>query len=160
VITGEPAGYNTADVAFANNVTAREEQAISMSQLAPDRSNNSELVTFAAKTAAALQVDVQVLKALRAQWKESQDNQTRADAPSSTTPGTIDQSTIARLDSLRGTEFDTLWLNSMVSLDQGTIDLANGEVATGKNVDATSLAKQIVNARRAEIGQMQQLLQS
>ena len=46
----------------------------------------------------------------------------------------------------------------MISLYQGTIDLANGEVTNGKNVDATSLAKQIVKARQADIGEVQQLL--
>jgi len=160
VITGEPAGYNTADVAFANSLTAQEEQGINMSGLVPDRSNNSELVTFAAKTAAAFQVDTQVLKALRAQWKESQDNQTGDAGPSSTAGGVIDNATIANLDSLHGPEFDTLWLKSMISLDQGAIEVANAEVANGKNIDATSLAKQIVKARQAEIGQMQQILAS
>jgi uncharacterized protein (DUF305 family) len=160
VITGEPAGYNTADIAFADNMTAREEQGINISRLVPDRSTNSELVTFAANTAAALQVDTQVLKALRAQWKESQDKQPGGDGPSSTTGGTIDNTTIANLDSLRGPDFDTLWLKSMIGLDQGVIDVANAEVANGKNVDAISLAKQIVKARQAEIGQMQQIIAS
>ncbi len=131
-----------------------------MSRLVPDRSNNSELVTFAAKTAAALQVDTQVLKALRAQWKEGQDNQPGDVGPTSTPGGMIDNATIANLDSLHGPEFDTLWLNSMIGLDQGAIGVANAEVANGKNVDAISLAKQIVKARQAEIGQMQQILAS
>ncbi len=160
VITGEPAGYNTADVAFANNMTAREEQGINMSGLVPDRSNNSELATFAAKTAAGLQVDSQVLKALRAQWKEGQDNHKGDSGPSLTTTGMIDDATIAKLNSLYGPQFDTLWLNSMISLDQGAIEVANAEVANGTNVDAISLAKQIVKAQQGEIGQMQQILAS
>ena len=160
VITGEPAGYNAADVTFATNMTADEEQGINMSRLVPDRSNNSQLVTFADKTAAALQVDTQVLKALQAQWKEGADNQTGGGAPNSTTGGLIDNATMASIYSLRGPEFDTLWVKSMIGLDQGSIEVANAEVANGKNVDATSLAKQIVTARQAEIGQMQQFLAS
>jgi uncharacterized protein (DUF305 family) len=160
VITGEPAAYNSADVAFANSMTAQEQQGIDISQLVPDRSTNSELVTFAAKTAAALQVDTEVLKALAAQWKEGQDKQPAAGAPSGTTGGIVDNATIANLDSLHGPKFDTLWLKSMIGLDQGAIEVANAEVANGKNVDATSLAKQIVKARQAEIGQMQQILAS
>jgi uncharacterized protein (DUF305 family) len=160
VITGEPAGYNTADFAFANNMTACEEQGIKMSRLVPDRSNNSDLVTFASKTAAALEVDSQVLKALRVQWKEGSDNQTAGGGPSGTTGGTIDDATMANLDSLHGPEFDTLWVKSMIRLDQGSIEVANAEVANGKNVDAISLAKQIVKARQDEIGQMQQIIAS
>jgi uncharacterized protein (DUF305 family) len=157
VITGEPAGYNAADIDFADSVTPREEKAINVSRLPPDHSNNSELVTFAAKTAAALQVDTQVLKALRAQWKESEDHKTDG-GPGTTTAGAIDDATIAKLGSLHGPKFDTLWLNSMIGLDRGTIEAANAEVASGKNLDAIDLAKQIVKARQADIGQMQQML--
>ena len=160
VITGEPAGYNSADIAFANSMTAQEEQGINVSKLVPDRSTNSQLVTFAANTAAAIQVDTQVLKALRAQWKEGGDNQTAGGAPHSTTGAMIDNATIANLNSLHGPQFDTLWLKSMIGLDQAEIEVANTEVANGKNVDATSLANQIVKARQAEIGQMQQILAS
>jgi uncharacterized protein (DUF305 family) len=160
VITGEPAAYNSADVAFVNSMTAQEQQGIDISGLVPDRTTNSELVTFAAKTAAALQVDTEVLKALGAQWKEGQDKQPGDGGPTSTTGGIVDNPAIAKLDSLHGREFDTLWLKSMIGLDQGAIGVANAEFANGKNVDATSLAKQIVKARQAEIAQMQQILAS
>jgi uncharacterized protein (DUF305 family) len=158
VITGEPAAYNPADVAFANDAVEREEQGISMSQLAPDHSNNSDVVAFAGKAEAALHLDTQVLKALRAQWKESQDNPTGTSSAPALPSAPGPNPTVAKLSAMQGAEFDTLYLNSMISLYQATIDLANGEVANGKNVDATSLAKQIVKARQADIGQMQQLL--
>jgi uncharacterized protein (DUF305 family) len=160
VITGEPAAYDSADVAFANSVTAQEQQGIDIARLVADRSTNSKLVTFAAKTAAALQVDTEVLKALGAQWKEGQDKQPEAGGTTSTTGGILDNAAIAKLDSSHGSAFDTLWLKSMIGLDQGAIEAANAEIANGKNVDATSLAKQIVKARQAEIGQMQQMLAS
>lgn len=158
VITGEPAAYNAADIAFAHNATAREEQAISMSRLVPEHSNNSDVIAFAAKTESALQLDTQVLKALRAQWKESQDNQTGSSAAPATPADPSANPTVAKLDSLHGSDFDTLWLKSMIELFQGTIDLANAEVTGGKNVDAVSLARQIVTARQADVGQMRQLL--
>jgi uncharacterized protein (DUF305 family) len=157
VITGEPAAYNSADIAFANSMTALEQQGINMSRLVPGRSTNSELVAFAATSAAALQMDTEVLKAFGAQWKEGQDKQPRDAGPSSTTAGIVDNATVAKLDSLHGPAFDTLWLTSMIGLDYGAIEVADAEVANGKNVDAISLAKQIVKSRQAEIGQMQQI---
>jgi uncharacterized protein (DUF305 family) len=72
--------------------------------------------------------------------------------------GMVDQATIGRLNSLHGSEFDTLWLQSMIGLDNGEIEIANTEVGNGKNVDAIDLAKQIVASRQAEIGQMNQIL--
>ena len=160
VITGAPAPYSAADVSFANNMTAIQDQGMAMSRLVPDRSNNAELVTFASQALKTLEVEIQVLKALRAQWKEGGDNPTGGGGTSMTSGALIDLATIARLGSLHGPEFDTLWLNSMIGLDQGAVGLANAEVANGKNVDAVGLAKQIATARQAEIGQMQQLLAS
>ncbi|MCV7412301.1 DUF305 domain-containing protein [Mycobacterium florentinum] len=158
MITGEPAAYTPADVAFANDATAREDQGISMSRLVPDHSENPDVVAFAAKAVSALQVDTQVLKALRAQWKEGQDNPNGTSSPPTAPNAPDNNQTLAKLSTLHGPEFDTLWLNSMISLYQATIDLANGEVANGKNVDAVSLAKQIVKARQADVVQLQQLL--
>jgi uncharacterized protein (DUF305 family) len=159
IITGEPAGYNAADVGFASNTTTREEQGVNLSRLVPDRSRDSELVVFSVKTGTALQGDTQVLKPLQAQWKEGQDNPSGQDGPTvTTTAAMIDDATVAKLNSLQGPKFDTLWLNSMIGLDQGTIVLANAEVTNGKNVDAVSLAKQIVKARQGEISQMQHML--
>lgn len=131
-----------------------------MSRQVPDHSTDSGIITFAAKTGAALQADTQVLKALRAQWNGGQDDQAAASGPSLTTRGTIDNDTLAKLDSLHGPEFGTLWLKSMIGLNHGAIQLANLEAASGKNVDAVSLAKQIVKARQGEINQMQALLAS
>ncbi|WP_217493138.1 DUF305 domain-containing protein [Mycobacterium lentiflavum] len=158
VISGEPAAFSSADVMFANNGTAREEQGMSMARLVPDHSNNPDVAAFAAKTLAALQVDAQVLKALAAQWKEGQDNKTGTSAPSATAGESIDNSTIAKLQSMQGPEFDTLWLTSMIGLYQGIIDLANVEAGNGNNVDAISLAKQMVKERQADVVQIQQLL--
>ncbi|TAM63437.1 DUF305 domain-containing protein [Mycobacterium sp.] len=160
VITGEPAAYNATDVSFANNMITLEEQGITISRQVPDHSTDSGITTFAARTVTALQVDMQVLKALRAQWKEGQDNQPAAGGPGLTASGTIDNNTLARLDSLQGPGFDTLWLNSMIGLNQGAIQLANAEVASGKNVDAVNLATQIAKARQSEITQMQDILSS
>jgi uncharacterized protein (DUF305 family) len=158
VITGEPAAYTPADVAFANDTIAREDQGIGMSALVPDHSENPDVVAFAAKAGAALQVDTQVLKALRAQWKEGQDTPSGTSSLPTAPNNPANNPTLAKLAPLHGAEFDTLYLNSMISLYQATIDLANGEVAKGKNVDAISLAKQIVKARQADVGQLQQLL--
>ena len=157
VITGEPAGYNTADVAFANSITALEEQGTNVSGLVPGHSDNNDLVTFAAKTATALQVDTQVMQALRVQWKEGQNNASGDGGPSTTTAGGISDETIVKLNSLHGPDFDTLWLKSMIGLDQAAIEVANTEIASGENIDAVALAKQIVTSRQAEIHQMQQM---
>ena len=66
---------------------------------------------------------------------------------------------MARLESLRGPEFDTLWLQSMIGHHQGAVEMAKAEIANGENVDAISMAKTIVTAQEADIAQMKSMLE-
>jgi uncharacterized protein (DUF305 family) len=158
VVTGEPAGSNADDVAFANTIITNYKPGIDISALVPDRSTNPKVVAFAATSASALKSDVAILKVLLLQWNEDPDTQTGSDGRGTTMKGMVDQATMAKLDSLRGGKFDTLWLQSMIGLDQGAAEVANVEIANGKNIDAVGLARQIVAARQADIGQMKQIL--
>ena len=72
--------------------------------------------------------------------------------------GMVDDATMTRLESLRGQEFDTLFLQSMIGHHEGAIAMADTELASGANADAKKLAQQIVTAQQAEIGQMTQML--
>ena len=65
---------------------------------------------------------------------------------------------MTQLESMNGAEFDKLWLESMISHHQGAIEMAKAEIANGDNVDAKTLAKNIVTTQEAEIGQMKQML--
>ena len=72
--------------------------------------------------------------------------------------GMVDDATMARLESLKGQEFDTLWLQSMISHHQGAIEMAKAEIANGKSPDMITMAKNIVTAQQAEIDQMKKML--
>jgi uncharacterized protein (DUF305 family) len=157
VVTGEPAGNNSGDVTFSNNMIAGDQQGIDMSALVQNRSTTPAVVALATAGASARHSDVAILKVLLVQWKENPDSQDGRGQRSGM-KGMVDQATIGRLNSLHGSEFDTLWLQSMIGLDNGEIEIANTEVGNGKNVDAIDLAKQIVASRQAEIGQMNQIL--
>ena len=72
--------------------------------------------------------------------------------------GMVDDATMTKLRSLKGAEFDTLWLQSMISHHQGAIEMADTEIAKGQSPDMVSMAKNIVTAQQAEIDQMKQML--
>ncbi|MGE0221558.1 DUF305 domain-containing protein, partial [Mycolicibacterium sp.] len=74
-------------------------------------------------------------------------------------PGMVDDATMARLESLQGAEFDTLWLQSMIAHHEGAVQMAEAEVQRGENVDAIAIARTMVSAQEAEIGQMKQMLE-
>ena len=46
----------------------------------------------------------------------------------------------------------------MIAHHQGAIEMAKSEIANGENVDAKSLANNIITTQQAEIGQMKQML--
>jgi uncharacterized protein (DUF305 family) len=158
VITGQPAGYNADDVAFATNMIPHHQQAVDLSALVPDRSTDPDVVALARQISAAQQPEINVMKVLLVQWNENPETNSGHTGHGSTMQGMVDETTMTKLKSLTGAEFDKLWLESMLAHHQGAIEMAKAEIANGDNVDAKSLAKTIVTTQEAEIGQMKQML--
>lgn len=165
VIAGEPAGYNADDVSFATNMVAHHKQAIDLSKLVPDRTENPELAALASQIAAVQQPEINIMNVFLVQWNENPEAATDPGGGEDhaghgqTMQGMVDDATMAELESLRGTEFDRLWLESMISHHQGAVEMAKAEVAHGKNVDAIAMAETMVATQEAEIVQMKQMLE-
>jgi uncharacterized protein (DUF305 family) len=158
VITGQPAGFNADDVAFATNMIPHHQQAVDLSAMVPDRSTNAELIALAQQISSAQQPEINVMKVFLVQWNENPNTNSGHSGHGSPMQGMVDEATMTKLESLNGAEFDKLWLESMISHHQGAIEMAKAEVANGDNVDAKALAKNIVTTQEAEIGQMKQML--
>jgi len=156
--TMQPAGYNADDVAFATNMIPHHRQAIGMSALVAGRSTNPEVIKLASDITAAQDPEIQTLQVFLVQWKQNPDSNTGHGGHGTAMNGMVDDATMAKLESLKGTEFDTLWLQSMIGHHQGAIEMAKAEIANGENVDAIGMAKNIVSTQEAEIGQMKQML--
>ncbi|HYJ54192.1 MAG TPA: DUF305 domain-containing protein [Mycobacterium sp.] len=163
VITGKPAGFNPADITFADNMIAHHKQAIELAALVPDRSTDPELVTLASQIPAVQQPEINILNVFLVQWNENPEaGSGGADGQAGhgqSMDGMVDDATVAKLESLRGTEFDTLWLQSMIAHHQGAVEMAKTEIADGENIDAIAMAKTMAAAQEAEIGQMKKLLE-
>jgi uncharacterized protein (DUF305 family) len=162
VITGQPAGYNADDVAFATNMIPHHQQAVDLSAMVPDRSTNAGLVALAQQISAAQQPEINVMKVFLVQWTDGAGNPTSSNSGhaghGNAMQGMVDAATMTKLQSLTGAEFDKLWLESMIGHHQGAIEMAKAEIANGDNVDAKDLAKNIVTTQEAEIGQMKQMV--
>lgn len=160
VITGAPAGSNAGDTAFAVNMIANHAQAVRVAELVPEHTANAELAELAVGIPSSRRTEIELMKALLVQWNADATTSPMPDQPAFTAQGTIDEQTVSRLQVLSGTDFDVLWLQSMIAHGQGAIQIANTEIADGENVDAFGLAKQIVVKQQTEIDRMQQLLAS
>ena len=73
VVTGQPAGYNADDVAFATNMIPHHQQAVDLSALVPDRSSNPEVTKLASDIAAAQGPEIETMKVFLVQWNENPD---------------------------------------------------------------------------------------
>ncbi|HEX9832190.1 MAG TPA: DUF305 domain-containing protein [Mycobacterium sp.] len=161
VITGQPAGFNADDLAFVTNMIPHHEQAIELAAMAPERSTDSELIALAGQISAAQQPEINALRVFLVQWNENpQDNASHGGSQGhGSMQGMVDDATLARLGSLTGTDFDTLWLQSMISHHRGAIEMAKAEVANGQNVDVKRMAQTMIDTQQAEITQMNQMLE-
>ncbi|MDG4662990.1 DUF305 domain-containing protein [Mycobacterium sp. 236(2023)] len=163
VITEAPAGYNAADVAFAETMVPHHQQAVDLSTTATQRSTNPELIALANQIVATQQPEINILNVFLVQWSENPDARTDPDAGDDplepSIQGMVDDATVAKLESLSGAEFDKLWLESMVGQTQGGVDIADDEIANGVNVDAIAVAKAIAAELEPQVAQMKQMLE-
>jgi uncharacterized protein (DUF305 family) len=159
LINEQPAGFNAGDVAFATQMIPHHQQAVDLSALVPDRSTNPQVIQLATTISAEQAPEIQTLKVFLVQWKENPDSDTGHNGPGDMAmDGMVDDATMQRLESLKGPEFDTLWLQSMIGHHRGAIEMAKAEIANGANIDAKALAQSIVTAQQAEIDQMNKML--
>ena len=163
VITGEPAGYNAADVAFATNMVPHHKQAVELAAMVSERTKNPELVELANQITATQVPEINILNVFLVQWNENPEigsgDDEHAHHEGHGMQGMVDDATLARLRTLQGAEFDRLWLESMISHHQGAIEMAEAEVADGKNVDAIAMAEMMATTQKAEIEQMKKMLE-
>jgi uncharacterized protein (DUF305 family) len=157
----QPAAFNDADVTFVTDMIPHHEQAVQMSALVPERSTDPAVIKLAADISAEQGPEIETMKAFLVKWKggaaESQ-LEGHAGMEGMQMPGMVDGGTMSKLQSLKGAEFDTLWLQSMIGHHEGAIGMSNTEIAGGANADAKKLAHEIVTTQQAEIGQMKKML--
>jgi uncharacterized protein (DUF305 family) len=160
----EPAGdaqapHNADDITFARDMMPHHEQALQLVDLARDRSSDPALLELASAIAAAQGPEMDKMAGMLRSWGQDPEAGMDHSGHGMAMPGMVDDATMQRLESLRGAEFDTLWLESMISHHQGAVEMAKAEIANGDNSDAKALAEEIIKAQEAEIAQMKQMLE-
>ncbi|MBX7449162.1 DUF305 domain-containing protein [Mycolicibacterium sp. 3033] len=153
VITGEPAGYNEADVTFADQMIDRHRASIALADEVPARSTDAEVIALAQRIGAQQQREINVLNVFLVQWDKSPKMGAAVD------PAVANPAALAQLQQLQGSAFDRLWLQAMIDQHRKSIAVADAEIAGGANVDAISMAKTMVSTQTAELDQMTTMLE-
>ena len=154
--SSEQADHNADDIAFARNMIPHHQQAVQMAQMVPTNTTNPRVIGLANQIITTEAPGIQAFRTFLMQWQDVQGH----DAGGQGIPmvGMVDQTTMDKLQSLTGAEFDRLWLTSMIDHHRGAIAMAQDEVAHGRNADVIYLARSIIATQQPEIDQMKQML--
>ncbi|WP_422743055.1 DUF305 domain-containing protein [Mycobacterium sp. WMMD1722] len=157
--SAEHGPHNAEDITFAQNMLPHHKQALELVDLARANSTDPALLQLAGAIAAAQGPEIGQMSEMLRSWGQNPDAAMDHSGHDMSMTGMVDAATMQRLESLRGAEFDTLWLQSMISHHQGAVEMANAEIAGGQNAEAKTLAEHIVSTQEAEIAQMKQMLE-
>ena len=158
-----PTGHK-ADVAFATEMIPHHAQALVMVDMIGDRQVSPEFRALADDIQAAQGPEIEEMVTWLEEWGEDIPETSRDHVNSdhghgdshSSGHGMMDDKEMAELDAA-GADFETHWLTMMIKHHEGAIEMAETEIANGKDKRAIKLAKDIRSAQRAEIQLMKAL---
>ncbi|MDI6097935.1 DUF305 domain-containing protein [Actinoplanes sp. NEAU-A12] len=150
------AGFNDADVAFAQHMIVHHQQAVEMSTLAGERAATPRLKELATAIEAAQGPEIATMTGWLSTWGQP------VAAPGGgghgtgheSMPGMMSAADMKKLAAARGAAFDELFLTMMIAHHEGAITMAGEEATRGASPEAKALAAKIVTDQRAEIATM------
>ena len=151
---GGTASHDDADIAFVTGMVPHHAQAVTMSALAADRAASPQVKALAAQISGEQAPEIDQMQGLLKEWGRPAAPTTMA-MPMS---GMVSDAQLQQLTSARGAAFDRLFLQEMTQHHNGAVDMAGVELRDGASADAKALAQKIIDAQRAEIATMGNLL--
>lgn len=146
--------FNDADVMFLQMMYPHHAQAIDMSKLVADRSQDQEVITLAQNIEKAQGPEMTKMTDLL----QSVGKPAPSAESSGHMTGVMSTEQMTSLEALSGAAFDRMWLQMMIDHHEGAIDMSNTELQDGINPDAKKMAQAIIANQQAEITQMRGML--
>lgn len=159
-----PSG-TSADAGFARDMAVHHNQAVVMSFIVRDNTNNTAVRQFAFDIINTQSVQSGMMSGWLQQWGLPQTSSRPAmewaghgSGHESGMPGMASPEDIDRLRQLSGNEAEVLYLELMIKHHQGGITMAKSALELAKDESVLQLAKSIVDSQQAEIDVMQTML--
>ena len=160
--TSASAVHNEADMMFVQGMIPHHQQAVTMSDMALENSDNTEVLALAEQIKAAQQPEIDQMRNLLDQWgapAEGGMEGMEGMEGMGNMQGMMSESEMGAMMSAQGGEFDRLFLTGMITHHQGAITSSETELAEGESAEAQELAQEIIDAQEAEIAEMETLLE-
>lgn len=158
--TNGDAALNDADAEFLQGMIAHHEQAVEMAEIAldPTRGAGPEVLDLARRIQAAQEPEIEQMTAwlVAAGLPLTMDESGGHDM--SSMAGMMSADDMDALAVATGADFDRMWLEMMIAHHEGAIIQSEAVVASGLNPEVRALAEQIIRDQRAEIAEMQALV--
>lgn len=148
--------FNDSDVTFAQMMIPHHEQAVTMTELAPERAGD-EVQALAEEIQAAQGPEIEQMNALLESWGQ-EPMQDMEDMDHDGMTGMMSDEQMTELEEAEGEEFDTMFLQMMIEHHEGAVEMAQTELDEGVNPEARDLAQQIIDDQNTEIEQMNEML--
>ncbi|UUN25672.1 DUF305 domain-containing protein [Streptomyces sp. FIT100] len=170
------AGFNDADVAFAQGMIPHHRQALEMAELADSRASDREIKALAGRIEKAQDPEITTLRSWLTSWGKPEspasdhgtghgsghdDGATPGPASgnaSGTASGMMSGHDMDALMSAKGADFDRKFARMMIDHHNGAIAMAEDEQKHGRNAAAKELAGDVVENQSAEVDQMRDIL--
>lgn len=163
----EDEDFNQADVDFATDMIQHHAQALSMADLADERDLTPAMADLVEQIRMAQGPEIESMVGWLADWDQPVPETMRDHANAhgdggsgmdADMPGMMSADEMERLEAAQDEDFEPLWLEMMIEHHEGAIEMADDEKSDGEHPDAIDLAKNIIEAQKAEIEEMEQLL--
>lgn len=153
----QAAEYSDADRNFLQAMIPHHEQAILMSDLAPERAGKVEVKALAARIETAQAPEIEEMKSVLKTAGEDH----HADQEHMHDDGTmLTNDEMEKLRNSKGADFDRAYLQGMIKHHQGAVSMAQTEIKEGKSVKVVEMASKMTAAQKNEIDEMKKLLES
>lgn len=151
--------FNDDDVMFAQMMIPHHEQAIEMADIAldPTVGASDAVRELATEIKNAQDPEISFMKETLSNWGKSTEMDASMDH-SEMMDGMLSLDELSALGALRGTAFDTAWLEGMIRHHEGAISMAEDLIESGVNPELINLGREMIAAQQAEIDAMKALL--
>ena len=167
--------FNKADVTFASQMIVHHASAVHMAKMVDGKDVSPETAQLAKAIEAAQTPEIEQMTTWLKAWDQpvpdvgdlmsdmnmddmDMGDMDMGDMGGMDMPGMMSEDDMSALAEAEGTEFETMWLEMMVEHHQGAVEMAQTEQSDGQNEPAIDLAEQIETSQKAEIEQMQTML--
>ncbi|MDT0167321.1 DUF305 domain-containing protein [Actinotalea sp. AC32] len=159
--TVSAAVHNDADTQFAQMMIVHHEGAVEMAELAIERADSAEVRALAERIAGAQGPEIETMTSWLGAWDEELPGEMDMggmDHGGMEMDGMDQETAMAELSGLSGSDFDRRFLELMTAHHRGAIEMADEHRGEGENPEALRLSGVIIDAQTLEITEMTNLL--